>query len=114
MKNAGRGFTLIEVLFAFTLLTIVSTGLAAGLVQALRARATSRDLIHATALAADTIERVRAGIVAQPLSEADSRFERHIAVAPFAAGLPLNRIEVTVSWNDGHPQQVELRTLLPQ
>ena len=100
-------------LFALTLLTIVSTGLTAALIQSMRARATSRDLMQATQLAADAIERARAGLVATPLSDADVRFERRVAVAA-VGGLPLNRIEVTVSWNDGRPQHLELSTLLPQ
>ena len=109
--HADAGFTLIEVLFAFALLATVSAALTTSLLQALHARATSRDLLVATQLASDAIEQMRLGLI--PGQGVDRRFERQVHVTAIADMPSINRIEVSVSWNDGQSRQIHLTTLLP-
>lgn len=115
MTATTRGFSLLEVVFALALLSVVSTGLAAAVAQSLRARAVARDLMQATQLAADAFELVRAGAVPEVSGASpDARFQRRVSLAAFAPSLHLQRVDVVVAWNDGQPRQVALSSLLPE
>lgn len=104
-----HGFTLVEVMVALFLLSGVALGLTTTLMATQRARVVSEQRMQAVLLAAEGIEQLRAGqalgAVGRPF------FERTGTVAPWGAHAGLQRLEVTVTWNDGDPQQLQLVTL---
>ena len=111
MMRAARGYSLIEVLVAVLLFSLVATALAQTLVITGRARYASANWMRATQLAGERIEAVRAGIVADE-RPAVGIFRRETTVAPFAGHPGLTRIDVTVSWTDSEPKQFTLSTLV--
>lgn len=112
MSRACRagGFTLIEVMVAVFLLSVMSLALSSTLVSTQRARARSERWLQATQLAAEGIEQLRAGQALSAVGIA-AGFERSGEVTPWNGQLGLYRLEVTVSWNDGAPQKFQLATL---
>jgi len=104
------GFSLIEVLVALALLSTVAASLAGALHQAAHARKLSRDILYATELAADTIEAWRSGAPGEIIPIDDARFQRSIRILPDPETATLHEIEVSVSWTDGRPHTVQLRT----
>ena len=61
MRDVRGGFTLIELLVAVALFGLVAAGLAQTVIAAQQARAGSARWLHATALAEERLERLRAG-----------------------------------------------------
>jgi Tfp pilus assembly protein PilV len=98
-RLGARGVTLIEVLIATFLFTLFAASLAGTLTSAEHARRTSGKWLTATQLAAERLERLRAGDreTDEPPVEG---FERtwHAAGEPGIAGV--ERVAVRVTWHD--------------
>ena len=105
------GFSLVEAMVATLLLSWVALALTETLVSALQARARSERWMHATELATEGIEQMRAG---HPLSAlaGGTGFERSSTVTTWGGHADLQRIEVTVAWNDGEQHTFHLTTLV--
>lgn len=105
-----EGSSLIEVLIALLVFSIVATALAQTLLVALRARRTSGYWMQATQLAVEGVERARSG---QPGPDAETlgMFERHLRTEPGDASLPLERVDVSVDWQDDGPKEFTLSLL---
>jgi type II secretory pathway component PulK len=104
------GGSLIEVLIALLVLSIVAAGLAQTLVVALRARRTSGYWMQATQLAVERVERARSGRFGDD-SETLGMFQRNVRVRPGLGSLPLERVDVTVEWQDNGPKEFTLSLL---
>jgi prepilin-type N-terminal cleavage/methylation domain-containing protein len=102
MEAAGRqhGFTLIEVLVAVLLLSMMALSLTRTLMVSQRARATSERWTQAAQLAAEGIEQLRAGHPLGPI-RVPGEFSRRAEVAAWNGHAGLVRLVVTVSWHDG-------------
>lgn len=127
MRRAQRGFTLIEVVVAFVLLTLVlsvgfqifSTGMARA--GDLDQRSRALDIAQSQLAAAGTVSALQEG-QAQGDSD-DRRFHWTTTITPTDEGQPPNmptqgayilwRIETRVDWTSGagRPQQLTLATL---
>lgn len=107
---AAHGFTLIELMIALVLLSAAALGLGSTLLGTQHAFAVSRRWVRAAQLAADGLEQLRAGQPPGPVHDA-AEFTRAVAVTPWSGHVGLQRLEVTVTWNDGEPHTVRLVTL---
>jgi prepilin-type N-terminal cleavage/methylation domain-containing protein len=108
--RAPRGFTLIELLIALTLLSTVALGLSTTLITTHRALTASGKRMQATQLAAEGLEQLRAGQVPGGV-HLTGDFARSAVVTPWDGHPDLQRLEVTVSWNDGDTHTLQLVTL---
>jgi prepilin-type N-terminal cleavage/methylation domain-containing protein len=104
------GFTLIEVLVAVALLAVMALSLTQTLIASQQARARSERWAQATQLAAAGIEQLRAGHT-PGLSGVAGGFDRRVEVTPWTGHAGLVRLAVTVSWDDGAAQRLQLTTL---
>jgi len=109
-RRGETGGSLIEVLIALLVFSVVATGLAQTLVVGLRARRTSGDWMKATQLAVEGIEQIRSGGGAV-VGETLGRFHRSVRIQDGVAALPLERIDVTVEWQDDGPKEFTLSVL---
>ena len=106
-----RGFTLIEVMVALCLFALGAAALAETLVVAQRVRASSARWGRATALAEERLERLRAGDRsddAAPLGE----FTRAWRAGDVDGEPGLERVDVSVDWEDRGHQRLTLTALL--
>lgn len=103
----SSGFTLVEVLVAMGVFSLMLLGLAAGMTTAMRANQTSYLSAVATSLAQDKLEELQAknppdiapgGPVTSTV--AGVTFARSWTVAANSPAVGLRRIDVTVSWKD--------------
>jgi prepilin-type N-terminal cleavage/methylation domain-containing protein len=99
-RPVRQGFTLVEVMVAVLLLSMIALALTQTLVSAQRAHGVSEEWMQATQLAAEGIEQFRAGNALTPLAAAGC-FERSGTIALWDDHPGLYRLEVTVSWNNG-------------
>ena len=108
--RATTGFTVIEVMMAVLLLSVVALALTNTLVASQRALTSSGRSMQAIQLAAAGLEHLLAG---QRLSSSNvpAGFTCSGAVGPWQGHRGLYRIEVTVAWNDGEPRSFRLATL---
>lgn len=109
-RREERGFTLVEVLAAVGLLSIIALAVAQTLATSLRSAVASGRWMRATQLAAEGMERLRAGDAPGAIAVA-GEFERQGVVAPWADNTRLLRLEVSVTWNDGEAHVVQLVSL---
>jgi prepilin-type N-terminal cleavage/methylation domain-containing protein len=109
-RRSAAGFTLIEVLAAVGLLSIIALALAKTLVTSMRSAMASGRWIRATQLAAEGMERLRAGDAPTTVA-AFGEFERQAAVTTWSGNPRLFRLEVSVTWNDGESHVVRLVSL---
>ncbi len=110
MRAPQAGSTIAEVLVATLIFTTVAAGLARTLVAAQRARQTSKYWMQATQLAAEGLERWRAGDRRgdpSPVGRFTRSWQTRAAVAP-----ALRQVDVTVTWEDGGPQHFTLSGLV--
>lgn len=111
MMRSARGFTLIEVMVALCLFAIGAAALAETLVVAQRVRASSARWGRAVTLAEDRLERLRAGDRSEdgaPIGEFTRSWHRE----PAAEAPGLDRVEVSVDWQDRGRQRFTLIALL--
>lgn len=108
--RASHGFTLIELMIAVVLLSTAALALGRTLVITRQALAVSGKWACAAQLAAEAMEQVRAGQAPGPVHEA-AEFARTVAVTSWSGHAGLQRIEVTVTWNDGESHSFGLVTL---
>lgn len=105
--DTSHGFTLIEVMIALTLLSVVALSLSTTLISTHRALTASGKRMQATQLAAEAMEQLRAGQMPEGVHFAEG-FDRSAQATVWAG---LRRLEVTVSWNDGDAHTLRLVTL---
>ena len=109
-RRIAAGFTLLEVMVALVLLAEAALALATTLVSTHRALKLSREWMRAVQLASEGMEQLRAGQVPDAGPTADG-FTRVAALAPWGGHATLQRVEVTVSWDDGGRHEFQLSTL---
>src|SRR5262245_33585013 len=110
MALGKDGFTVIEVLVAVAIFTVLATALAQTLVHSQQARASSARWLRATQLAEERLERLRAGDRSDdpaPLGEFTRRW--HGEAGPGAPGL--ERLDVQVDWEDRGARHFALAAL---
>ena len=108
--DTSRGFTLIEVMIALTLLSVVALSLSTTLISTHRALTASGKRMQATQLAAVAMEQLRAGQMPEGMHFAEG-FDRSAQATVWGGQAGLRRLEVTVSWNDGDAHTLQLVTL---
>jgi prepilin-type N-terminal cleavage/methylation domain-containing protein len=108
--DTSRGFTLIEVMIALTLLSVVALSLSTTLISTHRALTGSGRRMQATQLAVEAMEQLRAGQVPEGMNSAEG-FDRSAQATLWDGQAGLRRLEVTVSWNDGDTHTLRLVTL---
>jgi len=108
--TARHGFSLIEVLVALVVLSLLGPALTTTLVHAHRTSAATTRWMHATQLAAEGLEQLRAGQGLGPL-HGNGDFDRSARSEVWNGHPGLYRMEVTVSWSDGTTHTVHLATL---
>ena len=110
MLTSRRGFTLVELLVAVAIFTVLAAGLAQTLVHAQQIRASSARWMRATQLAEERLERLRAGDRgedAAPIGE----FTRTWRAQPATDAPGLERLDVEVAWEDRGLQRFVLSAL---
>jgi general secretion pathway protein I len=116
-RRAGRGFTLLETLVAFAIVTIVVVAALRGLSAGTQASRLGDDIAAATAIAenlyAETGRTIplKAGRVTGRAAE---RFDWQVDLAPRTGEAPpdLYELAITVRWRDGtRTRSVTLRSL---
>jgi prepilin-type N-terminal cleavage/methylation domain-containing protein len=111
MMGSLRGYSLIEVMVAVLLFSIVAAAVAQAVVLAQRGRQISENWMRATQLASERLETVRAGVMADSTAT-NGIFQRDTAVTAVAGHRGLVQITVTVSWTDTEPKTFALSTLM--
>jgi prepilin-type N-terminal cleavage/methylation domain-containing protein len=109
MALGKGGFTVIEVLVAVAIFTVLATALAQTLVHSQHARASSARWLRATQLAEERLERLRAGDRSEDAAPIGA-FTRAWRVVP-ADQAGLERVDVEVTWEDHGPQRFVLSAL---
>jgi prepilin-type N-terminal cleavage/methylation domain-containing protein len=107
------GFSLVEVMVATLLLSTIALAVTQTLVNALQVRTRSERRLRAVQLATEGIEQLRAGHSLRSLP-AGSGFTRSGATTAWSGHPGVQRLDVTVSWNDGEPHTFQLTTLARQ
>lgn len=111
VRRPLAGFTLVEVAVATLLLSAIALAVTQTLVGAMQVRAQSERWMQATQLATEGIEQLRAGHILRPIP-ANTGFARSGGALPWSGHPGVQRLEVTVSWNDGASHSVQLHTLV--
>jgi type II secretory pathway pseudopilin PulG len=112
-QQSDIGFSLVEVIVATALLSAVALTVTQTLVSALHTGARNEQWMHATELAAEGIELLRAGHTLRPLAPGVG-FQRSGVVTPWDGHTGLQRLEVTIAWDDGEHHTFQLTTLVLQ
>jgi prepilin-type N-terminal cleavage/methylation domain-containing protein len=113
MTLLTRGSSLIEVMVAILLFSVVGTAVAQTVVLTQRARQVSENWMCATQLASQQIEAVRAGSASEGTGQIGI-FRRETTTEPVTNHRGLVRVDVTVSWTDTDPKEFTLSTLVRQ
>jgi prepilin-type N-terminal cleavage/methylation domain-containing protein len=110
MAGGVRGFTVIELLVAVAIFSLLAAGLAQTLIRAQQVRTSSARWMEATQLAEERLERLRAGDRTDDPGPIGT-FTRSWQAQP-ALGQPgLERLDVVVTWDDGGRQRFGLSAL---
>jgi prepilin-type N-terminal cleavage/methylation domain-containing protein len=109
--SPAAGFTLIEILVAVLLLSMLALALSRTLIVSQRARTASERWTQAAQLAAEGIERLRTGQVLGPQLVV-GQFQRRADVTLWNGHDDVQQLVVTVSWNDGTAHDLRLSTLV--
>jgi prepilin-type N-terminal cleavage/methylation domain-containing protein len=110
MAGGARGFTMIELLVAVAIFTMLAAALAQTLIHAQQVRASSARWLRATQLAEERLERLRAGDRTDDV-EPIGEFTRVGHAQPSADQPGLDRLDVVVTWEDAGPQRFVLSAL---
>jgi prepilin-type N-terminal cleavage/methylation domain-containing protein len=108
--HRSAGFSLVEVMVAVVLLSIMALGLGSTLIAAQRARAHSEHWMQAIQLAAEGLEQLRAGHALAAVA-IPGAFTRSSSITPWRNHPGLYRLEVTVTWEDSESRSFQLLTL---
>lgn len=112
IAHARAGFSVVELLVAVAIFTVLAAALAQTLIHAQQVRASSARWFRAGQLAEERLERLRAGdraVDAGPIGE----FTRVWQIQPSADQPGLDRVDVVVSWTDDTgPQRCGLSALV--
>jgi prepilin-type N-terminal cleavage/methylation domain-containing protein len=111
MATRGAGFTLIEVVVAMLLFAVGAAALAQTLVIAQRTRASSARWGQALALAEQRLERWHAGERDDETTQV-GEFTLRTTAEAFDGSELLERVAITVEWQDRGPQRLALAGLL--
>ena len=105
-----RGTTLMELLVAVVLFGLTAAALAQTLVSAQRLRASSEHWLRATELADERLERLRAGDRSEDAASIGV-FTRTWRAGVADGTAEMERIDLTVEWEDRGPQRFALSVL---
>jgi prepilin-type N-terminal cleavage/methylation domain-containing protein len=108
---ASRGFTLVEVLVAVLLLSMIGFAVTHTCLQAQRVRRIGERQMWATILAAATMERMTAGAAGAADDVADG-FEPAARISSWDGAAGVDRIDVIVTWREPEAGEVRLSTLV--
>jgi prepilin-type N-terminal cleavage/methylation domain-containing protein len=111
ISHTRAGFTVVELLVALAIFTVLAAALAQTLIHAQQVRASSARWWRAGQLAEERLERLRAGdraVDTGPIGE----FTRAWQIQPFADQPGLERVDVVVSWTETGPQCCALSALV--
>lgn len=111
MPARVAGFTLIEVVVAMLLFAVGAAALAQTLAIAQHTRASSARWVHALALAEQRLERWHAGERGEDVARV-GEFTLRAQREPFGDAARLERVAITVEWQDRGPQRLALTGLL--
>lgn len=118
MKMNEKGFSLIELMIAVSILAIGLLGLAGLQGTAINGNHHGNTISQATVLAQDTIEEIRntnyddINTTNFPASQTDGIFEKAILIEDDTPLNELKRVTVTVTWGKLNKHQVVLRTIV--
>jgi len=110
----NTGYSLLEILVAMSIFSIVSVALTVSITSGIRINHASERLTQATVLAQDTLE----ALSARPAARASGTdtpqpgFTRTWTVTPDVPQLGVTQLDVTVSWTDYQPRTITLSTVL--
>jgi prepilin-type N-terminal cleavage/methylation domain-containing protein len=110
----NTGYSLLEILVAMAIFSIVSVGLTLSLTSSIRINHVSDRLTQATVLAHDTLEALSARPTARE-SGTDTPQLGFTRTWTVSEGVPqpgVTQIDVTVSWTDYQPRTITLSTVL--
>jgi prepilin-type N-terminal cleavage/methylation domain-containing protein len=109
-RQTPAGFSLVEVMVATVLLSAVALAVTQILVRSMEVRAQSERSMQAIQLAVEGLEQLRAGHTLRSLP-ASAGFKRSANTAAWSVHPGVQRLEVTVSWDDGKSHSFRLTTL---
>ena len=109
--RSRRGFTIVELLVAVLIFSMVAAALAQNLIVAEHARRTSARWMQATQLAEERLERLRAGDRGHDAGPI-GMFTRVWQARKVPGYARLERVEVTIAWEDRGPQEFTLTALI--
>lgn len=110
----STGYSLLEILVAMAIFSIVSVALTSSLTSGIRINHASERLTQATVFAQDTLETLSARPAARE-SGTDTPhpgFTRTWTVTPNVPQPGVIQIDVIVSWTDYQPRMITLSTVL--
>jgi type IV pilus assembly protein PilV len=114
----GKGFTLIEILIAISILTIALLGLASVTVMIIKSNTFSKTMTTATTLADDKMEQLKKTSYAALSSGTDtleSIYTRTWTVTQNSPATGMKTVVVTVQWNwQGAARNVTMNSIIAQ
>jgi len=121
MTSRQQGFTLIEVVVAFAIVSLAFAALYQSFASTLRGGATVEKREHALLLGQSLLDRIGRDLPLQPgevRGNSKSGFEWVVAMTPYATDkpgvqwpVPTFEVLVTVSWGNGDGRRITLRSL---
>jgi len=111
MRVGEGGVTLIEVIVAVLLLSVIALGLTTTLTQSQHGLRGGGQLLRAIALASAAMEQMRAGQMPAALAPEDG-FTRTAKMSPWDGHPGLYRIDVSVEWTSDAAHSYTLSSLV--
>jgi prepilin-type N-terminal cleavage/methylation domain-containing protein len=112
--GGNTGYSLLEMLVAMSIFSIVSVALTVSLTSGIRINHASERLTQATVLAHDTLEVLSARPAARESGSDTPQpgFTRTWTVTPDVPQPGVTQLDVTIAWTDQHPRTITLSTVL--